>query len=767
MATSNKNFKVKNGLDVNGPIGVGPTPDYGTTGQVLVSSGSDTPPTWEDASAGGGGISNVVEDTTPQLGGDLDTNGNDITNLNALTLDTTPTDVPASQGTLAWNPDLETLDIQLDTNVVLPVGQKHVIRVKNNSGSVAIPKGRAVSFAGATGDTVTVTPSISTSTYEPYTLVGVTSEEIPADGFGFVTQYGFVNNLNTDSWTLGDLLYVDPASPGLLTNSPPAAPNWTFPIAAVTRVHASTGRILVRTIPGLHLHDVVDVAISSPADNEVLAYSIENGVWINQTASESGLVAEGDARLTDSRTPTAHATSHGSAGADAITLNQSQVTNLTTDLGNKLALAGGTMTGKITLDGDPTQALHAVTKQYVDNVEAGLVTRPQVRAATTANLAADYSNGTLGVGSTLTSTSNGAFPLIDNVALTTVNGARGILVKNQTNAAHNGRYNLTTQGDAGTPWVLTRCVLCDEADEIPGSYIFVTDGDVNAGTGWVQNVLDPATFTVGTDNISVLQFSGGGVLVAGTNIEIVGNEISVIDAPIFAENVTGPTLRLTSTSEFDLFEDDHAFQVGPSNDVHLIIDPNNISTFQGGIGLAPTLYINKFGGDVEIAGGANSILLESPTIASRMITTNDGITNAPAKPALITSGYNSISGGPQQDSRLIMSATSTANTPLTGTCTISIASPAVITRTSHGHANGSFVFFTTTGALPTGLAINTGYYVVNAATNTFQVSATLGGTAINTSGTQSGTHTVLRETAPLRRPDGTALVVGDIWLGFV
>jgi archaellum component FlaC len=218
-------------------------------------------------------------------------------------------------------------------------------------------------------------------------------------------------------------------------------------------------------------------------------------------------------------------------------LNKPVSTAQQTALDAKLNLSGGTMTGKITLDGDPTQALHAVTKQYVDSVEAGLITRPQVRAATTSNLTANYSNGTLGVGATLTSTSNGAFPLIDNVALTTVNGARGILVKNQTNSAHNGRYNLTTQGDSETPWVLTRCALCDEADEIPGSYIFVTDGDVNGGTGWIQNVSDPATFVVGTDDITVFQFSGAGTVTAGTNIAVSGNQISVINAPIFSGTV--------------------------------------------------------------------------------------------------------------------------------------------------------------------------------------------------------------------------------------
>jgi len=77
-----------------------------------------------------------------------------------------------------------------------------------------------------------------------------------------------------------------------------------------------------------------------------------------------------------------------------------------------------------------------------------------------------------------------------------------------------------------------------------------------------------------------------------------------------------------------------------------------------------------------------------------------------------------------------------------GTCTITIASPGVVTYNSHGYSDGQAVSIATTGALPGGLAANTVYYVVNSSTNTFQLSATAGGTAINTTGSQSGTHTL-------------------------
>lgn len=77
------------------------------------------------------------------------------------------------------------------------------------------------------------------------------------------------------------------------------------------------------------------------------------------------------------------------------------------------------------------------------------------------------------------------------------------------------------------------------------------------------------------------------------------------------------------------------------------------------------------------------------------------------------------------------------------TVTISIASPAVITWANHGFSAGQGVIFTTSGALPTGLLPNTEYYVIAAGltSGTFRVSATPGGSAINTTGTQSGTQT--------------------------
>lgn len=73
---------------------------------------------------------------------------------------------------------------------------------------------------------------------------------------------------------------------------------------------------------------------------------------------------------------------------------------------------------------------------------------------------------------------------------------------------------------------------------------------------------------------------------------------------------------------------------------------------------------------------------------------------------------------------------------------ISNGSPAVFTLNAHGRSNGDAIVLSTSGALPTGLTVGTVYYIINVAANTFNVSLTSGGSAVNTSGAGSGTHSM-------------------------
>jgi hypothetical protein len=76
-----------------------------------------------------------------------------------------------------------------------------------------------------------------------------------------------------------------------------------------------------------------------------------------------------------------------------------------------------------------------------------------------------------------------------------------------------------------------------------------------------------------------------------------------------------------------------------------------------------------------------------------------------------------------------------------GTVTLTIATPCVITL-STVLAEGTAIKLATTGALPTGLTAGTTYYLRNVDGVTANLSATATGALINTTGTQSGTHSI-------------------------
>ena len=201
----------------------------------------------------------------------------------------------------------------------------------------------------------------------------------------------------------------------------------------------------------------------------------------------------------------------------------------TADVDTRLATAGGTMTGaiamgtsKITGLGTPTDAADAATKSYVDEIAQGLHVHAASYAATTANLNATYSNGTSGVGATLTNAGTQAAFATDG---TTPSINSRILVKNQTTSAQNGIYTLTTVGDGSSNWVLTRATDFDSAVEIAGGdFTFVDNGTTLANTGWVH--VDELTI-VGTDDVVWQQFSGAGTFVAGTGLTLTGNSFSI------------------------------------------------------------------------------------------------------------------------------------------------------------------------------------------------------------------------------------------------
>ncbi len=210
---------------------------------------------------------------------------------------------------------------------------------------------------------------------------------------------------------------------------------------------------------------------------------------------------------------------------DSITINGATVS---TTAGNTDIVFSPHGTGTITVPagyedraGYTTNSL--ANKAYVDQVAQGLDAKPSARAATTTNLAATYSNGTAGVGATLTNSGTQAAFAVDGVT-PSVNDR--ILVKDQTAGAQNGIYVLSTAGDVSSNWVLTRATPEDQPAELSGgSFIFVEEGTDNGDNGYVFTHTGAPTF--GTTALDVTQFSGAGQINAGAAMSKTGNQLDV------------------------------------------------------------------------------------------------------------------------------------------------------------------------------------------------------------------------------------------------
>lgn len=189
-------------------------------------------------------------------------------------------------------------------------------------------------------------------------------------------------------------------------------------------------------------------------------------------------------------------------------------------------LSGDTMTGPLVLSADPTAALGAATKQYVDNMATGLDFKQSVRVIATSNI-----------------TLSGLATPVDGVTL--VNGDR-VLVAGQTTASANGIYVA-----AAGAWARSADANIS-AEVTAGMFCFVEEGTTYADSGWVLATNGP--ITVGTTALTFTQFNGLAQVTAGTGLDKLGNTISIKSTAVTAGSYgsTSKTLTLTVNAQGQL-----------------------------------------------------------------------------------------------------------------------------------------------------------------------------------------------------------------------
>jgi hypothetical protein len=221
-------------------------------------------------------------------------------------------------GQMAWNAADLTVDIGMANGVTLQVGQEQYIKIKAGE---AIADGEAVMFGGATGEHIIgLRNNMSATGYIPEWFIGVATQNFALNEFGYVTVFGKINGLNTLAYTVGDILYADPAVIGGLTKVEPQAPNLHIIVAAVTKRAGGDGHILVRPSFRPKLSNLSDVQITNIANNNLIKYNSANSRFENVSASSviEPAYAQANSALSIAQSAFAQANTGGAAGTDNV-----------------------------------------------------------------------------------------------------------------------------------------------------------------------------------------------------------------------------------------------------------------------------------------------------------------------------------------------------------------------------------------------------------------------------------------------------------------
>lgn len=418
--------------------------------------------------------------------------------------------------------------------------------------------GTTTLLANATAGTTTITFPATTGTVVTTGDSGTVTNTMLA---GSIANAKLVNSSITIGTTTISLGGTSLTLAGLTSVS-----STGFTGALTGNASTATALATARTINGTSFDGTANITITATATNALtigtgLTGTSYNGSSAVTIAAVSGTTSTaGIVQLTDSTSSTSTTT--------AATPNSVKTAY---DLANAaVPKSGGTMTGLLTLSGDPTSALHAATKQYVDNVASGVNAHDAVRTIFTTTIAGTYTAGSTtanppgdggtGLGATITFTATGAttndtsvtLALNDRVLVT-----NGVTAASGTSSITNGIYYVSTAGTTGVATVLTRALDYDNSvfgDIAAGDLVYVSAGTAYAGTQWIQTTVGTATsgtlkcVKIGTDGISFTQFSGASTTTAGAGLVANGNAFDVGTASSARIVVNADNIDLATTA---------------------------------------------------------------------------------------------------------------------------------------------------------------------------------------------------------------------------
>lgn len=332
----------------------------------------------------------------------------------------------------------------------------------------------------------------------------------------------------------------------IATGSLGLSPGVAYDLTVAVEGFSITATINGSTVNASYRADPTQTGLGFVCGNSVTAPTGVRNFRVSTGPTSSGLqVGTGSHGVAVKvATETLTLTSAGLAVSDPLIIGSILVTDLTPlfftlHSGGSADFAGTVITSLAT----PSAATDGANKGYVDGIAQGLQIKPTARLATAAALPTNvYSNGSSGVGATLTGTSVAAL-VIDGIAVVV---GDVVLVKNEAASARNGLYTVTSDG-VSFFYILTRSTAMNVAADFSGAFVPVgSAGTANANSLWLANPTTPVT--VGATSIPFTQLNGATDLIAGTAISISGNTISGAYTAGTAISIAGASIALNTTA---------------------------------------------------------------------------------------------------------------------------------------------------------------------------------------------------------------------------
>ena len=154
-----------------------------------------------------------------------------------------------------------------------------LIREVYNSTGSTLTKGTIVYINGGQGNLPTVTKALATGDATSAQTFGVVQSDITNNNNGYVVVAGGLDNLNTNSFSVGAALYLSPTTAGAWTTTKPYAPNHLVYIATVVRSHPTQGVVEVRIQNGYEVAELHDCSAQNPSNNDGLFYNTSTSLW--------------------------------------------------------------------------------------------------------------------------------------------------------------------------------------------------------------------------------------------------------------------------------------------------------------------------------------------------------------------------------------------------------------------------------------------------------------------------------------------------------